>query len=309
MDGFIVMTVVISLLFLAVSLKSFSRFFHEKEILKEEIKENVTHNQFTRRLTRREKIIAKAFQFADDFADIGQRINFFSENEDVKKMLQQAGNPYQLTVPRFQGLKMFNGLIGLIIGGIGLILRLPLSQIFVIIYPLAGYFATILWMKKKAKVRQEELSYQLPDFLDTMSVTLQAGVGLDQALRDIVPYFEGPVKEEFSRFIQETDIGVPRAEAYEALLSRNDGKEIQMLIKSLIQGERLGVPISRTFKQQAVEMRKIKKEKVKEKAAKASPKITLVTTFLVMPASMILIGGLMIINMFSSNSGLFDIFK
>ena len=50
-----------------------------------------------------------------------------------------------------------------------------------------------------------------------MSVTLQAGVGLDQALRDIVPYFEGPIKDEFGRFIQETDVGVPRGDAYQSL--------------------------------------------------------------------------------------------
>jgi tight adherence protein C len=310
MDGLIVIVICLSLIFLALALRNYYNYLILKEELKEEIKEKTfIYNAFEKKVTRKDKAISKILQYADDFSAIGQRINFFSENHDVQKLLMQAGFPYQLTVERFQGLKIFLLVVGLIIGGISLVLRLPFAEIAVILFPVAGYMGAILWLKQKAKNRQEELSFQLPDFLDTMSVTLQAGVGLDQALRDIVPYFEGPIKEEFGRFIQETDVGVPRAEAYRSLLDRNDSREFQMLIKSLIQGERLGVPISRTFKQQAEEMRKIKKEKIKEQAAKASPKVTLITTFIVMPSALILIGGLMVINMFQDNSNLFNLFK
>ncbi len=310
MDGLILIIVSLCLIFVALSLRSFYKYLISKERLKEEIKEKTfIYNSFEKKITRKEKMISKMLQYADDFSGIGQRINFFSENEEIKKQLMQAGFPYGLTVERFQGLKIFLLIIGVIAGGVSLVLRLPFAEVSVILLPVAAYMLTILWLKKKAKQRQVELSYQLPDFLDTMSVTLQAGVGLDQALRDIVPYFEGPVKDEFGRFIQETDVGVPRADAYRELLKRNESREFQMLIKSLIQGERLGVPISKTFKQQSEEMRKIKKEKIKEEAAKASPKVTLITTFIVMPSAIILIGGLMAINMFKDSSNLFNLFN
>ncbi len=310
MDGLTLMIISLGLVFLALSLRSNYNFLVAKEELKEEIKEKTfIYNAFERKITRREKIISKMLQYADDFSGVGQRINFFSENVEVKKQLMQAGYPYQLTVERFQGLKIFLLIVGLLIGGLSLVLRFPFAEIAVLVYPIGGFMGTILWLKKKAKDRQEELSFQLPDFLDTMSVTLQAGVGLDQALRDVVPYFDGPIRDEFGRFIQETDVGVPRSDAYGSLLNRNDSSEFQMLIKSLIQGERLGVPISKTFKHQAEEMRKIKKEKIKELAAKASPKVTLITTFLVMPCALVLIGGLMAINMFNDNSNLFDLFR
>lgn len=310
MDGLIVIVLSLCLLFLGLALRSYYHYIVLKENLKEEIKERTfIFNAFEKKVTKRERMISKMFQFADDFSGVGQRINFFSENHDIKKTLMHAGFPYQLTVERFQGLKIFLLIIGLMVGGVAMLLRLPFAEIAVILYPVGGYIGAIMWLKKKAKSRQEELSFQLPDFLDTMSVTLQAGVGLDQALRDIVPYFEGPIKDEFGRFIQETDVGVPRADAYRSLLERNESKEFQLLIKSLIQGEKLGVPISRTFKQQAEEMRKIKKEKIKEQAAKASPKVTLITTFIVMPSALVLIGGLMVINLFKDNSNLFTIFK
>lgn len=310
MDGIIALTVVLTVLVFGIALRSIYVYWLSYKDLKQTVATTMyVYDAYTRNVSRKQKMIEKFLHFSNDFSDLGQRINFFSENIDVKKWLTQAGHPYKLTVEQFQGLKIFFLLIGFIFGGLLLVIGFPFSQILIIILPIVGYMMSILWIKSKAKARQADISYQLPDFLDTMSVTLQAGVGMNQALRDIVPYFEGPIKEEFGRFLQEISIGIPRIDAYQMLLQRNDSKEFQILIKSLIQGERLGVPIADSFKQQAEEMRKLKKEMIKEKAAKASPKVTLVTTFLVLPSSIILIGGLMIINMFSQNGGVFSLFK
>jgi tight adherence protein C len=310
MDGIIALTVVLTVLVFGIALRSIYVYWLSYKDLKQTVATTMyVYDAYTRNVSRKQKMIEKFLHFSNDFSDLGQRINFFSENIDVKKWLTQAGHPYKLTVEQFQGLKIFFLLIGFIFGSLLLVIGFPFSQILIIILPIVGYMLSILWIKSKAKVRQADISYQLPDFLDTMSVTLQAGVGMNQALRDIVPYFEGPIKEEFGRFLQEISIGIPRIDAYQMLLQRNDSKEFQILIKSLIQGERLGVPIADSFKQQAEEMRKLKKEMIKEKAAKASPKVTLVTTFLVLPSSIILIGGLMIINMFSQNGGVFSLFK
>lgn len=310
MDGIIVLFTSLVVVLFGLSLRAYYVYINKKRDLQEEVNESVRMELWLeKKKTRKEKYLERIFKFADDFTDLGQRVNFFSEDEEVKKYLIQAGSPYGLSVMRFQGLKMFMLIVGFFVGAVLLVLQFPLSQFMVILLPVFGYGGTILWLRSKAKKRQDEISYQLPDFLDTMSVTLQAGVGMDQALRDIVHYFEGPVKEEFGRFIQELNVGVPRTEAYKSLLARNESKEFQILIKSLIQAERLGVPIADTFKQQAEEMRKLKKEMIKEKAAKASPKVTLVTTFLILPSALVLIGGLMIINIFTENKGIFELFN
>ncbi|RUL54219.1 MULTISPECIES: type II secretion system F family protein [Lysinibacillus] len=310
MDGIIAITIILTVLFFGIALRAVYVYGQSRRELKRTIADTLyTYDTFQKKVSRNEKVLKKILHFADDFSELGQRINFFSENADVKKWLIQAGHPYGLTVERFQGLKMFLLIFGVIAGGIMLVLGFPFAQFLVILLPIGGYMFSILWIRSKANARQSEISYQLPDFLDTMSVTLQAGVSMNQALRDIVPYFEGPIKEEFSRFLQELSIGVPKVEAYRLLLERNDSKEFQILIKSLIQGERLGVPIADSFKQQAEEMRKLKKEMIKEKAAKASPKVTLVTTFIILPSALIFIGGLMIINMFNQNNGIFELFQ
>ena len=310
MDGIIALFTALAVVSIGLSLRAYYIYLTKKRDLQDEVHDSVyVETWVQKKKTKKEKYIERLFKFADDFSDLGQRINFFSEDDEVKKYLVKAGSPYGLSVTRFQGLKMFMLIAGFFTGAVLLILRFPFSQFMVILLPIIGYGGTILWLRSKAKSRQEEISYQLPDFLDTMSVTLQAGVGMDQALRDIVHYFEGPIKDEFGRFIQELNVGVPRPEAYKALLERNDSKEFQLLIKSLVQGERLGVPIADTFKQQAEEMRRLKKEMIKEKAAKASPKVTLVTTFLILPSALVLIGGLMIINIFNQNQGIFELFN
>lgn len=311
MDGMILVSVIISLFLFALSLKYFYDYLIEKQELKQHIHEKVVNNRFDvkKRKTRKENILEKTFYYADDFSALGTRINFFSESHDVERWLVQAGYPYSLTVERFQGLKIFMMLLGFVMGVLLIIIGFPFSQFLILFFPLIGYFSAIYWLKGKATKRQDELGFALPDFLDTVSVTLQAGLGLDQALRDIVPYFQGPVGEEFSRFNQEIDLGVPREQAYRRMLERNDNLAFQSLIKSLIQGSRLGVPVATTFKIQANEMRLMKKEKIKELAAKASPKITLITSFVVMPTVMILIGGLLILNMFTGEDSLLNMFK
>lgn len=311
MDVFILISVLMSLFLFTIGLKSFYDYLIEKQDLKKHIQDNVFVNRFSlkRRKSSSEKWLEKTFYYADDFSSLGNRVNFFSESQDVERWLMQASYPYGLTVERLQGLKIFALIVGLVAGFMLTIIQFPMSQILIIVLPLVGYFSVILWIKNKAKKRQDELGYVLPDFLDTVSVTLQAGIGLDQALRDIVPYFDGPVGEEFSRFNQEIDLGVPREKAYRNLLDRNDNEAFQSLIKSLIQGSRLGVPVATTFKLQANEMRNMKREKIKEEAAKASPKITLITTFIVMPTVMLLIGGLLILNMFTGEDSIMNIFN
>lgn len=310
MDTVILLIVLLFLLFFLIGLVQLYTYSQEKKRLVSHVEDVVLNEQ---RLKKREtlfvKLVKRLTKYADDFSSLGQRINFFSEDHEVEVWLRKAGSPFDLTVERFQGLKIFFALTGFIAGFVLLIIGFPLSQYGLIFLPLIGYFTPILLLKQQGKKRQDQLRYDLPDFLDTISVTLQVGIGLDQSLREVIKYFEGPLHEEFTRFNQEIDLGVPREQAYRSLLQRNDNPEFQTLIKSLIQGMKLGVPIATTFKLQADDLRTLRKEQAKEKAAKASPKITLITTFVVAPTAIIMIAGLMIMNTLLGENGILNIFN
>lgn len=311
MDSLIIASVLLFLVFIGISLKEWYEYAAQKQRLIAHLHEVTGYEALDGRKpdTSSERFIKKILKYGDDFAGIGQRVNFFSESHEVEDWLLKAGKPLDLTVARFQGVKIVLTIIGFFFGMLYFILGLPFSEFGVMGWPMFFYFLPIILLRKRARDRQQQLRYDLPEFLDTVSVTLQAGISLDQSLREVIRYFSGPIREEFSRFNQEIDLGVPREKAYEQLLKRNDNAEFQMLIKALIQGLKLGVPIAVTFKLQAENMRKMRKETVKEKAAKSSPKVTLITTFVVAPTAILMIGGLMVLNILENTAMFSDMMK
>jgi len=311
MDGLIISCTLLFIVFIGISLKEWYEYSSGKRKLIEHLHEVTGYEMYDVRKpdTSSQRLIKKIMKYGDDYAAIGQRINFFSESHEVEDWLLKAGRPLDLTVARFQGVKIVLTIIGFFFGAIYFVLGLPFAEFGLMGWPMFAYFLPILLLKKRARDRQQQLRYDLPEFLDTVSVTLQAGISLDQSLREVVRYFTGPIREEFSRFNQEIDLGVPREKAYEQLLKRNDNQEFQLLIKALIQGLKLGVPIAVTFKLQAENMRRLRKETVKEKAAKASPKVTLITTFVVAPTAILMIGGLMVLNILEDTSMFSDMMK
>ncbi|MEC5424945.1 type II secretion system F family protein [Virgibacillus sp. C22-A2] len=311
MDALIILTIIAFWFCVLLCIKHFGTYLGEKRSVLSHVSTVTDIDPFERKKKKKDQranLFQKITKYADDFADLGQRINFFSENHMVEEWLRKSGNPLKLTVQRFQGLKIFLFIVGLFLGILSIIVGLPFSQYMIIFNPLIGYFIPIILIRREVKKRQNLIREDLPDFLDTVSTSLQAGVSLDHALREVIQHFDGPIREEFSRFNQEIDLGVTREKAYRELLQRNDNQEFQSLIKGLIQGMDLGIPIAKTFKIQADDLRQIRQEQVKELAAKASPKVTLVTTFLIAPVSILMIAGLMILNMLMGEDSIFNMF-
>lgn len=310
MDALIIFTIIVFWFLVLLGIRNWSAYVEEKRLVLSHVSELTSIDGFDKKQRKRKKkanVFDQLTRYSDEFADLGQRINFFSENIEVADWLRKSGNPYELTVARFQGLKILLLVIGFFAAMLAFIVGFPFSQYGLVFLPLLGYFLPILVVKQQAKKRQEKLRMDLPDFLDTISTSIQAGVSMDQALREVIRFFDGPLREEFMRFNQEIDLGVQRETAYRNLLERNSNEEFQQLIKSLLQGMKLGVPVATTFRIQAEDMRKLRQEKVKELAAKASPKVTLVTTFVVAPVSIMMIAGLMLLNLIYGDNSIFQL--
>jgi tight adherence protein C len=259
----------------------------------------------------RERLLAPVVRWGIKAGPVGMKYPFFADIDKHSQMLKEAGNPLGLQLRDFYGFRFVLALLGLGFGCLYVIIGMPFSLQVLLISIIAGFLGPSAWLYFKAKYRQETISIMMPDFLDTVSVTLQAGVSLDGALNQVTKQFEGPLSEEIDRFNKEVELGVPRLTAYNSLMDRNSSKELHSLVNGLIQGSSLGVPVSRTFKLQADDLRATRGFVAKEKAAKASPQITLVTTFFVAPAVFGLIIGLLALNIFYNPSafGLDSFFK
>lgn len=244
----------------------------------------------------RNRILNPLVRWGTKAGPVGMKYPLFLNVAKHEQWLKEAGRPLGMTLESFFGFRFVLILIGLGFGSLYTFLGMPFALPVLLLSILSGVMGPSLWLYLSAKRRQEAISIAMPDFLDTVSVTLQAGVSLDGALLHVTNQFDGPLSEEIDRFNKEIELGVPRKTAYLNLIDRNSSKELHTLVNALIQGSSLGVAVARTFKLQAEDLRMTRGFKAKEKAAKANPQVTLVTTFFIAPAVFGFIMGLIVLN-------------
>lgn len=227
---------------------------------------------------------------------LGEHFRVVARTAWLECKLQHAGNPFRLQIEDVLGLKTGLALIGFILGIILFILGFagPGNSLFL---ALAGYFVPDFWLAQAAAARQAEIARTLPDFMDTMGVILQAGMPLGIALQRVAHHMGGPLGQEIARMRAEMDLGVAQDRALHRLQERNECRDLENLVQALLQGDELGVPIARVFRIQAEYLRDGRVQRAREQAAKASPKITLATTFIVMPGVFLFIMAMVVLNL------------
>jgi tight adherence protein C len=219
----------------------------------------------------------------------------------LRRWLDYAGNPPYWTVDRvFEikglGLIVF-GVVGAIIGvlfggGLG-------ALVGGLVGAVGGFFAPDMIVYQLAYSRQEKIARTLPDILDTLTVSVEAGLGFDAALTQITRYGRGPVAGEFARVIQEMQIGRSRVDALRGLGQRTNINELRSFCAIVVQATELGVPIANVLREQAREMRIRRRQRAEELAQKVPIKILFPLVFCLFPAIFIVVLGPGIINILS----------
>lgn len=132
--------------------------------------------------------------------------------------------------------------------------------------------------------RQKAIEKQLPEVLDLLSVSVQAGLSFDGALRKITDRTVGPLIEEFKRMQQDVRMGAPKARALQAMAKRCDVEDLYLFITAVIQAERLGTSMGKTLVNQANNMRERRRQKAKAEALKAPIKMVFPLILFIFPA-------------------------
>ena len=151
--------------------------------------------------------------------------------------------------------------------------------------------------------RTERLRRELPDALDLMTISVEAGLSFDAALAQVARNTTGPMAEEFFRVLQEMQIGWGRAEAMRALSDRTDLPELRGFVLAMIQADAFGIPVANVLRVQADEMRVKRTQRAEEAAQKVPVKILFPLIFCIMPALFVVILGPAIIQIFTSLAG------
>jgi len=157
--------------------------------------------------------------------------------------------------------------------------------------PAVGALAPKAWLNRKVEERKHTIRRDLPDTLDLLAISVEAGVGFEGALAIVCQQFASPLAEEFSRTLKEMELGLPRREALQNLKRRTEVPELSNFVLALTQADALGMPVGRVLKAQAAEMRTKRRQWAREKAGKLPIKILFPLVFFIFPAVLVIILG------------------
>ena len=211
----------------------------------------------------------------------------------LQRKLNLAGNPYNWTPADFLGVKAFGALI---IAPIGFFIitvagHPTLALLGSAAGALVGYFGPDLWLRSKIRARQSEIVKTLPDALDLLVISVEAGLGFDAALARYAEQSDNALAREFGRVLTEIRVGKPRREALRDMVARTEVQDLANFVSALIQADQLGVSVAKVLTVQAEQMRVLRRQRAEALAAQAPLKMLVPMAIFIFPALCVVILG------------------
>lgn len=215
-----------------------------------------------------------------------QRVGSVRE-DDIRAELMAAGiygmSPRTLIGYRVLAALLIPALI-LILGGASL-LSIALAAFMVFL----GWMLPLVLVRRKARQRLTIIDRRLPDLIDLLVVTVEAGLGFAGALRLAADHISGPLSDELRLTLQEQTMGLGVDDALSNLAARADTPGMRAFVRALAQGERLGISIGQVMRNLAIDMRKRRRQSAEERAQKAPIKMLFPLVFMIFPALFIIL--------------------
>ena len=225
------------------------------------------------------------------------RINPRMSVEAVSEKLMAAGmrRTSPTTIIGAKGILGLGGVIlGLALGGASAPKYMFLIALF---FGLSGALAPGFYLNSRMKSRQLAVSAELPDALDLLSVSVEAGLGFDGAVQKLTEHMDGPLIEEFELALGGIRIGEGRSEALKKMADRSSSQEMASFVRAIIQADQLGISLGRILKVQAGDTRLKRQLIAEEKAMKAPIKMLFPTVIFIFPAMFLVVLGPAFLNL------------
>lgn len=242
----------------------------------------------------------------DRLVNAGRRLTRADTAQKLQYRLNIAGNPPAWDVNRIIGLKVLGMLVFSVLGFFYLAgLGMPFYRVMVAT-ALAGTFGYLLpniLLFNAGQKRESLMRNSLPDAIDLLTVSVEAGLGFDAAVARVAKNTQGPLSQEFARLLQEMQIGVGRTEAMRAMAERSSLADLKSFCLAMVQADSLGIPIGRVLRIQSQEMRTKRRQRAEEKAQQVPVRIMIPLVLFILPCLfMVILGpaGIQIADTFSN---------
>ncbi len=242
----------------------------------------------------RERVMAP---LTTQVAKVMFKVNPKASSDTVAKKLMAAG----LRNASPNGFIASQGIFALGLGVFGMILfgaaKPAMAPLFGLLMGVLGFMGPSFVLNAKVRARQAAVASELPDALDLLSVSVEAGLGFDGAVQKLTEHMKGPLIEEFELALGEMRIGEGRQEALKKMAERSASPEMASFVRAIIQADQLGISLGRILRIQAGDTRLKRQLLAEEKAMKAPIKMLFPTVAFIFPAMFIVILGPAFLNL------------
>lgn len=239
---------------------------------------------------------------------VGRGIRRFAPSGVLDRLTQElvyAGSPVGWDAERVLATKLLLS-VGLAIGSLllGSAAGFPSMRLVAvaIVASVVGWYAPEWVLRSRSSQRQHEIQHALPDTLDMLSITVEAGLGFDAAVARVAKEVPGPLGEELNRMLQEMQLGKSRSDALRDLGERSTVSELRSFVLAMVQADIFGISIAKVLHTQARELRIKRRQRAEEQAHKIPLKILFPLLLNIFPALFIVLVGpavLILIDVFS----------
>jgi tight adherence protein C len=213
--------------------------------------------------------------------------------DKVSRRLMGAGVGRAFSPTSFLASKAVFAILGFLGGTFlgGLAGKSSLAILLALFFLFVGFMLPDMFVSFKARGRREEIRAGLPDALDLLAVSVEAGLGFDAAIAKLTEHMEGPLVDEFALSLGEMRIGETRQHALEKMVQRVQAPELASFVRAIIQADQLGISLGRILRVQATDTRNKRQAAAEEKAMKAPIKMLFPTALFIFPSMFLIILG------------------
>jgi tight adherence protein C len=217
------------------------------------------------------------------------------QTDTLQQRLDAAGNPPRLGVSEFLGLRVVSAaggfLFAVVVYRLMLLVSMPVALLCALLVLLMGILLPDYMLQQAIGRRQYQIRKLLPDILDLLIVSVEAGLGFDGAMAKVVEKMKGPFPQELRRVLQEMQMGKARTPALKDMAARVQVSEVSTFVAAIYQADQLGVSMAKVLHVQADTMRVARSQRIREMAAKLPVKMLFPLVFFIFPAIFVIIIG------------------